>query len=195
MKRKGFIKILEKNRYDYTIKNNKIVVNHKGNVDLSFLKELPSGIVFNNGGNVYLPNQCKISNPKWKVIDNHLMENTSTKQINQYLIYATEYVGCKKQSYVAEFNGEFAHGKSIKDAIEDLEYKLDNRDINSTIDEVNKKGSININDFRKITGACRDGINQFLSTNPLPKKEMPINEALLFVEGAYGYDKLKEYFS
>jgi hypothetical protein len=54
MTREEFIKILEEERYSYKIWENKIVVTHKGTVDLRDLTSLPPGVVFNNGWAVNL---------------------------------------------------------------------------------------------------------------------------------------------
>ena len=74
MKQEDFIEVLDEKRYPYEIEGNKIVVTHKGTVNLrplislppgvefrnrgtvnlESLTSLPPGVVFNNGGGVYL---------------------------------------------------------------------------------------------------------------------------------------------
>ena len=51
MTREEFIQELEEEGYSYKIKGDKIVVTHKGYVNLESLKILPPGVVFNNEGN------------------------------------------------------------------------------------------------------------------------------------------------
>ena len=48
MTREAFIKVLEEKDYSYRIEGNKVIVTHKGNVDLRDLTSLPPGVVFKN---------------------------------------------------------------------------------------------------------------------------------------------------
>jgi len=54
MTKEGFIDELESRDYSYEIVDDKIIVNHDWNVNLGYLKSLPSDVVFNNQGGVYL---------------------------------------------------------------------------------------------------------------------------------------------
>ena len=54
MTREAFIKILDKKRYSYEIEGDKIIVTQDGNVYLSSLETIPSGVGFGNDGNVDL---------------------------------------------------------------------------------------------------------------------------------------------
>jgi len=54
MKQEEFIQVLDKKKYSYMIKGNKIIVTHEGCVDLGSLTSLPSDVVFKNGGYINL---------------------------------------------------------------------------------------------------------------------------------------------
>ena len=54
MTQKEFIKKLDLEGYSYEIEGDKLVVTHKGNVNLSALTSLPPGVEFKNGGAVSL---------------------------------------------------------------------------------------------------------------------------------------------
>ena len=54
MKKEEFINVLKQKNYLYEIQGDKIIVTHKGYVDLDSLKTLPPGVEFRNRGNVYL---------------------------------------------------------------------------------------------------------------------------------------------
>ena len=54
MTREEFIKVLDEKGYSYKIKGDKIVVTHKGYVNLKSITSLPPGVEFNNKGTVYL---------------------------------------------------------------------------------------------------------------------------------------------
>ena len=54
MKKEEFIEVLKRKNYLYEIQGDKIIVMHKGSVDLENLKTLPPGVEFMNRGIVYL---------------------------------------------------------------------------------------------------------------------------------------------
>ena len=54
MTQEEFIRVLDKKRYSYEIKGDKIIVTYKGTVYLRGLTSLPPGVEFKNGGNVHL---------------------------------------------------------------------------------------------------------------------------------------------
>jgi hypothetical protein len=54
MTREEFIQILDVEGYSYEIEGDKIIVTHKGSVDLSPLTSIPPGVVFENIGGVWL---------------------------------------------------------------------------------------------------------------------------------------------
>ena len=61
MTREEFIQILDVEGYSYEIEGDKIIVTHKGGVDLSPLTSLPPDVVFNNGGGVNLRSLTSLS--------------------------------------------------------------------------------------------------------------------------------------
>ena len=54
MTQEEFIAILDEKRYSYKIEGDKIIVTYRGYVDLEDLTSLPPGVVFRNGGDVWL---------------------------------------------------------------------------------------------------------------------------------------------
>ena len=54
MTQKEFIEILKKKKYSYEVEGDQIIVTRKGDVNLSALTSLPSGVVFKNEGDVDL---------------------------------------------------------------------------------------------------------------------------------------------
>jgi hypothetical protein len=54
MTREEFIEELKEKGYSYEIEGNKVIVTHKGNVDLRDLTSLPPGVVFKNEAGVNL---------------------------------------------------------------------------------------------------------------------------------------------
>ena len=60
MTQEKFRKVLDDKGYYYKIEGNKIVVIHKGTVELNSLTSIPLDMVFNNEGNVWLDSLASI---------------------------------------------------------------------------------------------------------------------------------------
>jgi hypothetical protein len=92
----------------------------------------------------------------------------------------------------------WSHGKSLRQAIVDLNFKYlkQNKDALKKLD-MNKSYSVEeiINFYRVITGACLAGCEQFVSSN-CRKESYTISEAVEIVEAnnAYESGKFKEFF-
>ena len=54
MTQEEFIKVLDKKKYSYEIEGDKIVVTHKGKLNLDSLTSIPPGVVFENRFEVFL---------------------------------------------------------------------------------------------------------------------------------------------
>lgn len=108
----------------------------------------------------------------------------------------------KQQCYVAEKDGFYAHGETIKAAISDVQFKivadrLKNEPIEADTD-------ITVDRYRAITGACNLGVRGFMEANKIPYKIIdddrtvevePIKAKyllpLLRKSGAYGLEKFE----
>ena len=98
--------------------------------------------------------------------------------------------------YVVEKDGLYSHGKTLKDAKENLKYKISNRDttefekytLNDELDQITL-----IKMYRTITGACVAGTRNFCETHKLPKK-CTIRKAIELTEGQYGNNRFREFF-
>ena len=99
---------------------------------------------------------------------------------------------------VGDGDGYFTHGKTIKEAKEDLIFKItkhskdDYKNLN-----LNSKLSFNksIECYRVITGACSFGTKDFVKTNNIEEKEYSIKEIIELTEGYYGNETFKNFFS
>lgn len=137
------------------------------------------------------------------IADGSKMVVLSKKKANDITIYKTIYLSDflreaknKRVQYVAS-NGEFnAHGRDIKEAMEDLQFKiLKSKNVQENIERICKQGFMTANDYRVITGACRYGINKWLAKNGYTWEDTkPIEEVLELVKGEYGYEKIKSEF-
>lgn len=80
MTREEFIKVLEEKGYSYEIEGDKLIVTQNGNIWLS-LREIPSGVEFNNNAEVYLGSLETIP-PSVKFSNRKLVWLTSIKSIS-----------------------------------------------------------------------------------------------------------------
>ena len=56
-----------------------------------------------------------------------------------------------------------------------------------------QQGYMNANDYRLLTGACREGTNHFLQEHDLTWEDtMPVGQVLEITKGQYGFDKFQK---
>ena len=139
---------------------------------------------------------------KTEMIDGYLMSIINIKNIGDYTIkksvYITEDCLHKKEEivYIASRGIYNAHGKTLKEAISDVEFKyLKNQDLTEHIERIKEQGYITPNDYRLLTGACRFGTNRWLEENGFTWEDnKPIEEVLKLTRGQYGYSRLLEIY-
>lgn len=110
---------------------------------------------------------------------------------------------CKKLNkdeifYIVEKDGKTAHGKSIKEAKEDLIYKISSRDKSEfeslTLDSVITFEKA-VEMYRVLTGSCSFGTKDFVENRLKDKKaEYSIKEILEITKNEYGSTSLQEFF-
>ena len=135
---------------------------------------------------------------KTKCIDGYLMEILSEKSKDDYKIYRCKYFNTEKFCYAVEEDNVFSHGDSVKEAIEDLIYKVSDRDT-SKYESLAVDSTLTfektIKMYRTITGACSNGTKYFVENNKDKVKESyKISEIVYLTEGQFGNDKLVEFF-
>ncbi len=112
-------------------------------------------------------------------------------------VYKVKNFENEKESYIVEKDGIYSHGDTLKQAKEDLIYKISNRDTSSyeklTLDsEVTFEEAVKM--YRVITGACEVGTKHFVSMLDKIKKKYTIAEIIQLTEGQYGSDNFKRFF-
>ena len=69
-----------------------------------------------------------------------------------------------------------AHGKNLREAIEDLTFKkLRNTDTSKIVEEIKKTGKVTRLQYRAITGACRAGTEAFCNRNNIKEEQEEIS--------------------
>ena len=130
--------------------------------------------------------------------DNILMKLLSKKTNKDGMtVYKTQALASTKTGYCIEVNGIYSHGDTIKQAKEDLIYKISNRDTSQykdlTLDSVVTKAEA-IKMYRIITGACEAGTKHFVSGLTKTKAKYKISELIKLTEGQYGNETFKNFF-
>ena len=103
-----------------------------------------------------------------------------------YTIYETPF------EFVAQQDKYTAHGKTIKQAIQDLEFKKIAEKLKN--EPIKADTVVTVQHYRLITGACQSGVEGWMRTNGIEKTEMGAKELLPLLEktNAYGLSKFKE---
>ncbi len=178
-----------------------VTFSNGGYVDLSGLTSLPEGVTFSNGGGVdlrgltdelqtYQGKQIRLRN-----VDGYTMLILSERVSGGITISHTAYfrggdLDKMKRSYVAAQGGYSAHGETIEKALRDLRFKQMEHDFDQDelVAEIRERGTVHINDFRLITGACESGTREGMAAAGLDRDadELPLDAVLAAVHGSYG---------
>ena len=197
----------------YTLEElNKMVdeANERGGyLDLSSLKSIPEGFNPTVGGSLDL-----------RSLEYSIRKNVKTNKLNNGDYVPGSFIYCDgilthvkrkrtfgKYTYYQGkipgrnviFDGEYyAHCKSFKDGVIDIEFKrASERGAEQykslTLDsEVTKDEAITM--YRIITGACRQGTERFLSTIETFKDRYTVKELIEITRGQYGSESFKRFF-
>ena len=140
---------------------------------------------------------------KFELIDGIACVVLSTKSKDELTIKRCRKSGFKDGGligdifFVASNDENNAHGKTMKEAIEELHFKEASRDIAQyrnmalTTRKTPKEWAMV---YRAITGACQLGTKMFMEEKKL-KKSYSLKEILEETKGAYGSERFREVVS
>jgi hypothetical protein len=124
--------------------------------------------------------------------DNMLAKIVSVKRKVARVILA----GKTKVSYIVTDGAAWSHGETLEAAREGLMFKISSRDTTEfKYWMLDTKISLSqaIKAYRVITGACEQGVKNWMEIHKVPDS-MTILQAIELTNGAYGADKFKEFF-
>lgn len=102
-----------------------------------------------------------------------------------------------EECWVVKDGNHFAHGKTIKEAREDLLFKVLDKD-KSEFENLTLDDTLSVKDaiqcYRIITGACSIGVRDFCSKLEL-KDEYSISEIIGLTKNSYGSDVFLSFFN
>jgi len=184
-----------------------VTFNNGGYVYLHSLTTLPEGMTFNNSGYVYLsPGQYHYQGRDiaFRIVDDIPMDIGPYRTVGDYRVAKAwyfkggDYRG-QPNVWIATDGEHYAHGKTIETALRDLRFKIArvNYDAAELIARVKASGIITWADFRLLTGACAEGLQQGLADLGLDPDlpQMPLSQALELVRGKYGEQRMREAFA
>ena len=158
-----------------------------GSLDLnSHLKanyiKIEENSIFKNNGKIFI------------YADNVLAEVLKSKGN----VYHIKIVGSKKETILVTDGKNFSHGETLKEAKEDLVYKITDRKKddykNCTLESV-LSFEESVKCYRTITGACSQGTKNFVTSVLAEKKQQyTIQEIIIFTKGQYGAESFKNFF-
>jgi hypothetical protein len=182
-----------------------------GYLDLLSVKEIPQGFNPTVGWNLYLNSLTKI--PKGFNKSDYDEKNISLFEWDKYIfcddrfseviskkgnVWKLKDIGKDKIYYlVTDGNGKYAHGNSIKEAKDDLIYKISKRDVSQYHNiDLNKKYSFTecITMYRSITGSCSTGVKNFIETNGIKKQSYSVNDIIEITKNNYGNESFNKFF-
>ncbi|MGJ8677199.1 MAG: hypothetical protein ACSHX0_06760 [Akkermansiaceae bacterium] len=162
---------------------------------------------FENQGSVYL---CRLTTEeinymgkslRFKTIDGYTMILLKKKKIGVFETYSARYFGGGeidklKECFLASAGDFWAHGSSLKEAIEDVRFKSMsvNFDKEEMLNEVRKSQRVQVVHYRLMTGACREGCRQFLRNNDYDEdtESLPLKDVIRLIPNQYGSEKALE---
>jgi len=140
-----------------------------GYLYLSSLTTLPEGVSLTAGGSLDLRSQtlpATITRPwfespckKYLLADGKASEIVS-KQRN---LYTVRHLGSNQDSFVAVSSKFCAHGSTEKEAKDDLRFKQAQHRMQN--EPIGNDTPITVDRYRAITGACREGVRNWMSSN------------------------------
>ena len=155
------------------------------------------------GGKADLVDGKNLKPNRWYIVEaGKWVEADFTDGIFHRVIYTRGNVKKLKDdsggiAYLVTDGDKAAHGKTIKEARENLIYKTGSRDKSKYEGlKLTSKHSVPelIEMYRVITGACAYGVKSFIESQSEVKKSYTIKEIIEITEGQYGHNEFKAFF-
>ena len=96
-----------------------------------------------------------------------------------------------EEIYIVKEKDICSHGDTLKQALEDLQFKkLKSEEVQDIIKEIKKTGKVNRMQYRAITGACQYGTNKFCEEHNIQElDEISLEELRKILINDYGAEK------
>jgi len=119
------------------------------------------------------------------------------KRVSDINVYEGKFFNRNQKCFVANKGDYWAHADTIRQAVEDVNFKFlqENFNVEEIVKEIKESKTITVNQFRLLTGACSGGCSNFMEQRNLTKTEYPLNEAFEILKGQFGWDKIRMHFA
>jgi hypothetical protein len=160
-------------------------------------EKLDSTAIITEHGDLVTPSFEQWLERGYVMADGILKKHKKTKQLeNGLTLYEVASEFETETSYAVSNGKEFSHGKTIRQAVSDLIFKISERD-SSKYRGIKLNKVFNVQDaivmYRTITGACSQGVEEFLERNFSNKEEVSVSEIIKITEGHYGHEQFKNF--
>src|SRR5690606_3972458 len=132
----------------------------------------------------------------------HMVDDIATimrkkKKVSDIDVYEGKFFNRNRKCFVANKGNYWAHADTIRQAIEDVNFKFlqENFNVEELVKEIKETKIMSVSQFRLLTGACSGGCSNFMEQRNLTKTEYPLNEALDILRGQYGWEKIQMHFA
>ncbi|MDV3965409.1 hypothetical protein CMT53_02670 [Elizabethkingia anophelis] len=120
----------------------------------------------------------------------------SKKKVDDFNVFEGSFFNSKRKCFVANKGNYYAHGETLRQAIDDVNFKFlrENFNAEKLISEIKQKQKISLSEFRLLTGACSAGCEIFMREKGIKVTELPLDKALNMLNGQFGGEKIKNMF-
>ncbi len=180
---------------------------YNGSLHLGSLTSIPEGFNPTVGEALYLGSEliCINNIPVGEIFNrfgrNYIyVDEIITEVIGQAgNVYHVKHLGKKEETYlVTDGAGKWSHGETLKEAREDLIYKISDRD-KSVYSSLSLDHQFTfaeaVESYRVITGACAAGTKNFVESLDNKKESYTIAEIIELTRGAYGGEEYRRFFN
>ena len=174
------------------------------NLYLRSVTEIPKGFNPTVGGDLYarlnIPHTKLGNNPiTWNDGKYILVDGIFTEVVyKKGNVYQVKRLNNPKEFYLVTDGTKWAHGDTLKEAYQDLVYKVTNRNKEDfehlTLDSV-LTFEESIACYRTITGACSFGTRHFVESNGFEKTDRTVREIIELTKDSYGSNSFNQFFS
>lgn len=176
-----------------------------GFLDISSLSEIPNGFLKNAKIKGSLCVDSLAKEPSYDIkkdvtelrkgynkehgycyFDNILSKVERVKKVGNYTVYKTPF------EYVVEKDGYTAHAVTIREGMKDIAYKIFTEKVKHS--PINEDTLINKEYYRVVTGACKNGMEQWIKVNEIEDESIKAKDLIPLLEktNAYGLDRIKK---
>ena len=178
-----------------------VTLSADGYLDLRSLTTIPEGVTLSAGGNLYL-NRLTTEAQRYqgkairvRTIDGVCTRLIRSRKSGNVTLWSAQYfkgsLDTDPRCFVAQEGDDYAHGDTAEKAVRDLRFKVMSRDFDpdELIATIKARGTVELNDYRLLTGACESGTRQHLISHgidPDATESLPLAKALEISRSGYG---------